>query len=145
MERDFDFGYGTYTFDADKFYEDLKKFSDRNLLGIKRFDVMVKDEIVLNFYDIYSLQTQRMTAEGVKDLNSIDDRVEEFADCFNFYFEKFTGKKWKDLAFHTEYDDISFSYSITDSYEDFLKETMGKKSECVKPVSKFNDNGEISW
>ena len=146
MERDYEYvGYGTYSWDSDKFFKDLEKYVGKSSLGVKKFTMKLKKDIWFNFNEVYNLQTQRMWAKGIKDTDSTDARLENFADDFDFYFEKFNGKKWNDFDFYSQEDGLALSYNITDAYEEFLNEKMGNKTEPVSTEVKRNHNGEISW
>ncbi|MBP5457618.1 MAG: hypothetical protein J6Y37_14095 [Paludibacteraceae bacterium] len=144
MERDYEYvGYGTYTWDSDKFFKDLEKYTGAGF-GFKKFTMKLKEDIWFNFDEVYNLQTQRMWENGIKDLGT-DARLEEFADNFDTYFEKFSGKKWGDLNFYSKEDGLALSYEITDAYEEFLGKKLSKTAESVKTTSGVNSKGEICW
>lgn len=149
MERDYDYvggGYGTYYWDSDKFLKDLEKYTNKSKLGFKKFTMKLKEDIWFNFNEVYDLQTQRMWEKGIKDVeNATDARLEEFADDFDIYFEKISGKKWDDLDFYSQEDGLALSYDITDAYEEFLGEKLAKTAESVKTTSGVNSKGEICW
>ena len=149
MERDYDYlggKYGTYYWDSDEFFKDLEKYTGKAKLGLKKFTLKLKEDVWFNFDEVYNLQTQRMWEKGIKDVdNATDARLEEFADDFDFYFEKLSGKKWGNLDFCSQEDGLALSYEIVDAYEEFLGEKLGKTAESVKTTSGVNSKGEICW
>ena len=147
MERDYDYlggKYGTYYWDSDEFFKDLEKYTGAGF-GFKKFTMKLKEDVWFNFDEVYNLQTQRMREKGIKDLDNTYARLEEFADGFDFYFEKISGKKWSGIDFYSQEDGLALSYNIVDAYEEFLGKKLSKTAESVKTTSGVNSKGEISW
>ncbi len=147
MERDYDYvGYGTYSWDSDKFFKDLEKYTGKSKLGFKKFAMKLKEDVWFNFNEVYDLQTHRMWGKDIKDVDfSAEARLEEFADNFDFYFEKSSGKKWDDFDFYSQEDGLALSYEIVDAYEEFLGKKLDKTTESVTTTSGVNSKGEICW
>ena len=94
MERDYEYvgRYGTYTWDSDKFFKDLEKYTGKTKFGFKKFTLKLKEDVWFNFNEVYDLQSKRMWEKGFKDMGN-DARLEEFADNFDIYFEKISGRQ----------------------------------------------------